>query len=67
LVRFKRLPTGLGNPDANDLDRLTANPDGPTLCCCKPGVDEAGEHFACESAGEQQWFGKAARVDGEQL
>ena len=35
-------PAGVGNPDAFDLDRLTASLDGLALCSCKPSADEAG-------------------------
>ncbi len=30
-------------------------------------MDEAGEQITCESVSEQQRFGEAALVDGEQL
>jgi len=64
---FERPLASVGDPDANDLDRLAASPDGLALFGCESGVDKAGQHSTCESVGEQQGFGKAALVDGEQL
>jgi len=60
-------PSGVGDPDANDLGWLAANLDGLALRCSQSGTYEAREHFASESVGEQQRFSKTARVDGEQL
>src|SRR5258706_3193288 len=66
-LAFERRPTGFSDPDANDPHRLAASFDGLPLCCCKPGVDEAGEQITGEAVGEQQRLGQAALVDGEQL
>src|SRR5882672_12350087 len=67
LLAVERPPTGFSDPDANDPDRLAASFDGLPLCCCKPGVDEAGEQITGEAVGEQQRLGEAALVDGEQF
>ena len=66
-LALERPPTGFSDPDANDAHRLAASFDGLLLCCCKPGIDEAGEQITGEPVGEQQRLGKAALVDGEQL
>jgi hypothetical protein len=66
-LALERPPTGFSDPDANDPDRLAASFDGLPLCCCKPGVDEAGEQITGEAVGEQQRLGEAALVDGEQF
>jgi hypothetical protein len=64
---FERSLASFSDPDANDLDGLAARSDGLALCCCEPGVDEAGEQITCESVSEQQRYGEAALVDSKQL
>ena len=58
----------LRNPDADDLDRLSASLDHLTLCCCKPGADEAGDRRLPEAvAMHKQFLVGAMSAAGEQL
>src|SRR6266849_5673510 len=64
---FNRPPAGVGDRDADDLDRPAVFIDGVAPCCCKPGADEAGDHVAIEPMGEhEQILGDAVRNAGEQ-
>ncbi len=64
----ERPPAGIRDRDADDLDRPAVCSDGVAPCCCKPGVDEAGDHVAVEPMGEhKQVLGDAVRNAGEQL
>jgi hypothetical protein len=46
---FDRLPPGISNPHATDLDRLAASLDYLTVCHCKPATGHAGQHSAAEA------------------
>ena len=65
---FDRLPTGFGDPDQTDLDRLAASLDDLTLYCREFATDEPGEHPAGEAvAVYEQILVSATRRVGEQL
>ena len=65
---FDRLPTGFGDPDPTDLDRLAASLDYLALRCCKPAPDEPSQHPAAEAVAEdQQLLIGAVPAAGEQL
>ena len=65
---FGRLPTGFGDPDPTDLDRLAASLDYLALRCCKPAPDEPSQHPAAEAVAEdQQLLIGAVPAAGEQL
>jgi hypothetical protein len=66
---FDRLPTGFGDPDPTDLDRLAASLDYLALRCCKPAPDKAGQHPAAEACQRrgQQLLVDAVPAAGEQL
>ncbi len=51
---FDRLPTGFGDPDPTDLDRLAASLDYLALRCCKPALDETSQHPAAEAMAEDE-------------
>ena len=53
---FDRLPTGFGNPDPTDLDRLAASLDYLALSSCKPAAAEPGQQAAAGC-----WRAAAAR------
>src|SRR5712671_650380 len=61
-------PSRRRNPEADDLDRLTASHHHLTPCCRKPAPDEAGEHPAAEAvAAEEHLLVDAVAVTREQL
>jgi hypothetical protein len=67
-IPVDRPPPRRRNPDPNDLDRLAASLDDLSICCCEPGVDEAGEHTASEAVVEdEQFLVDAVGTAGEQL
>jgi hypothetical protein len=63
---FDRSPTGFGDPDPTDLDRLAASLDYLALSSCKPALDESSQHPAAEAIAEQLLVG-AVPAAGEQL
>ena len=65
---FGRLPTGFGDPDPTDLDRLAASLDYLTLCCCEPATEECGQHPTAEAVAErEQFLVRAVPTAGEQF
>jgi hypothetical protein len=51
---FDRLPTGFGDPDPTDLDRLAASLDYLALRCCKPTLDETSQKPPAEAMAEHK-------------
>jgi hypothetical protein len=65
---FGRLPTGFGDPDPTDLDRLAASLDYLALRYCKPAMDESSQQPAAEAMAEdEQFLIGAVAAAGEQL
>src|SRR5258708_26261464 len=54
---FDRLPTGFGDPDPPDLDRLAASLDYLALSCCKPALDEPSQPPPAEAMAELHFAG----------
>ncbi len=65
---FDRLPTGFGDPDQTDLDRLAASLDYLALSSCEPATDNANQQSAAEAMAEHEEFLiGAVPAAGEQL
>jgi hypothetical protein len=65
---FDRLPTGFGDPEPTDLDRLAASLEYLALRCCKPALDESSQQPTAEAMAEHKKFLIGAVVAaGEQL
>jgi hypothetical protein len=47
----------------NDFERLAASLGCLAPRRCEAPADKVGEHFACDSAGAQQRFSRAALID----
>jgi hypothetical protein len=63
---FNRLPTGGGDLEANDFDRLGAGLHGLAFRGSKPGAHDTGEHIAIEPMdAHKQCLGSAMRAGGE--
>jgi hypothetical protein len=65
---FDRLPTGFGDPNPTDLDRLAASLDYLALSSCEPATDNASQHAAAAAMAEpEQFLIAAVAAAGEQL
>ena len=65
---FDRLPTGFGDPEPTDLDRLAASVHHLALSCCELGVDEADDRRPPEAvAMHKQFLVDAMSAAGEQF
>ena len=51
---FDRLPTGFGDPDPTDLDRLAASLDYLALRYCKPALDHPRQKPSAEAMAEHE-------------
>jgi hypothetical protein len=67
---FDRPSAGIGDPDANDFDRLAASLDYLTLCSCETptlpvtlGADETDKHLPLEAVTEDKQFPRLRHVD----
>jgi len=65
---FDHLPPRRRNPNADDLNRLSASLDHLTLCSCQPLANETDERLLPEAvAMDKQFLVDAMPTAGEQL
>jgi hypothetical protein len=67
-ITLDRPPSGVRDPDEDNIGWLGAGLLSLASCRRKPGADEVGDHVAIEAMGaHKQCLGSATRADGEQI